>query len=133
MENTINEIMMITLAESPFCVEYMRPHGTWHAELRGDSIVTYYVTYGSKKKTKKNTVSVPQEEMQSLFKEVYTLVRTAKEWGQPIDDTAHTITLYYNRCHKEIIEGDAEIDGKWLISILHGFLEAHGNYYWPSE
>ena len=133
MNSIFNDIVQIKLAESTFNPDLMRNLGTWYAELNEESIVTYYVEYGSRKKLNKNKVSVKYQEMNSFFKEVYKLVRNVDELGQPVDDTAHTITLYYAGCHKEIIEGDASQDGKSLLSSIYKLMEKYGSNYWFSE
>ncbi len=49
MRSTFNDIVQIKFAESEYNTDLFRIIGTWYAELNEDSIVTYYVEYGSRK------------------------------------------------------------------------------------
>ncbi len=129
MRSTFNDIVQIKFAESEYNTDLFRITGTWYAELNEDSIITYYVEYGSRKKHNRKKTAVPYKEMKAFFKDIYKLVRTADTWGVPIDDTGYTFTLKYSSCHKEIIEGDVGNKDKHLIASVYSFLELHGNSF----
>lgn len=127
--SAFNDIVQIKFVESEYNIDLFRITGTWYAELNEDSIVTYYVKFGSRKKYNRKKTAVPYKEMKAFFNEIYKLIRTADTWGVPVDDTGYTITLKYSSCHKEIIEGDVEGKDKHLLVSIYDFLELHGNTY----
>ena len=126
MKKSINEISQIKIKEDFFSTEVFGVTVTWYAELNSDSIVTYRINAGSRKRTNKSRTIVSSAEMQKFFYEIYEFVKTADSCANLIDDCSHIVTLVYARGHKDILEGCPVRNDEQMLAKIYSFMIEHG-------
>ena len=121
---SINKIQMVKVTQKSFLPD---DNGcTRVEEFYSDGYVRYRLEKGSRKKTDKREIRVPEHEMQLFFDKLYNFVREADEEVILMDDHYTRIEFVYSPYHKEIFDEAATCrDGDTLIHQIGKFITAH--------
>lgn len=123
----INEISCIKVVDKHFNYSTMEPDANvWVTELLPDRVKVYRKLKGQKGKVFQDQVDVPAEKMSGFFSKVYGFIRSAEYIDTPMDDTDHSISIYYNPYHKEIFKDNPCKDNEGLLWIIQRFTESTG-------
>lgn len=123
----INEVSCIKVVDKHFDYSTMEPDANvWVTELLPDRVKVYRKQKGQKHKVFQDQVDVPIEKMRAFFDEVYEFIRTAEYLDIPVDDTSHSISIYYNPYHKEVFKDNPCKDNEGLLWIIQRFTEFTG-------